>query len=101
MAELRAFMRDPSRRLRILPAPVARIEILAYAPTEFYHCQHCEVVWGHLGLGSRCHREQRRWALPEGRQPEDAAIRAGVGPAFERYRHGRTARATGGASWRG
>ena len=54
MAELRAFMRDPSRRLRILPAPVARIEILAYAPTEFYHCQHCEVwvetavVDGHL-----------------------------------------------------
>ncbi len=21
------------------------VEIIAYAPTEFYHCTHCEVVW--------------------------------------------------------
>lgn len=21
------------------------VEIIAYAPTQFYHCEHCEVVW--------------------------------------------------------
>ena len=21
------------------------VELVAYAPTQFYHCQHCEVVW--------------------------------------------------------
>ena len=77
-------MRDPSRRLRIL-APVAHIEILAYAPTEFYHCQHCEVVWNHLGLGDRLHREQRASALPDDLQAEYAAISDWVRRAFDRY----------------
>jgi len=22
-----------------------KVEIIAYAPTQFYHCTHCEVVW--------------------------------------------------------
>jgi hypothetical protein len=78
-------MRDSSRRLRILRAPQARIEILAYAPTEFYHCQHCEVVWGHLGLGERLHREQRASALPEDLQAEYAAISHWVTGAVDRY----------------
>lgn len=77
-------MADPSRRLRIL-APVAHLEILAYAPTEFYHCQHCEIVWGHVGLGERLHREQRASALPEDLQAEYAAISDWVGRAFDRY----------------
>jgi len=85
MAELRALMRDPSRRLRIIPAPVAQIEILAYAPTEFYHCLHCEIVWGHIGLGERLHREQRASALPEDLQAEYAAISDWVRRAFDRY----------------
>ncbi len=21
------------------------VEVIAYAPTQYYHCQHCEVVW--------------------------------------------------------
>jgi hypothetical protein len=78
-------MRDPSRRLRIVPAPVARIDILAYAPTEFYHCQHCEIVWGHIGLGERLHREQRASALPDDLQAEYTAISDWVGRAFDRY----------------
>jgi hypothetical protein len=78
-------MRDPSRRLRILRAPAAQIEILAYAPTEFYHCQHCEVVWDHLGLGERLHREQRASALPDDLQAEYAAISHWVGRAVDQY----------------
>src|SRR5437867_513354 len=85
MAELRAFMRDPSRRLRILPAPVARIEILTYAPTEFYHCQHCEVVWDQVGLGRSIRAEQRGVGLPPDLQAEYEAIADWVGAAQSRY----------------
>ncbi len=78
-------MQDPSRRLRIVPVPSAQVEILAYAPTEFYHCQHCEIVWGHLGLGERLHREQRSSALPDDLQAEYAAISEWARRAFDRY----------------
>lgn len=77
-------MQDPGRPLRIL-APEAHLEILAYAPTEFYHCQHCEIVWGHVGLGERLHREQRASALPDDLQAEYAAISDWVQRAFDRY----------------
>jgi hypothetical protein len=36
-----------------------RVEILAYAPTEFYHCQHCEIVWDSVDFGRRIRKEQR------------------------------------------
>ena len=74
-----------SRRPRIVQAPEAQVEILAYAPTEFYHCQHCEVVWDHIGLGERLHAEQRRTALPDDLQAEYAAISEWVREAFDRY----------------
>lgn len=25
--------------------PPLMVEIIAYAPTQFYHCKHCEVIW--------------------------------------------------------
>jgi hypothetical protein len=63
-----------------------QVEILAYAPTEFYHCQHCEVVWDHLGLGRRIHEEQRNSGLlPADLQAEYAAISGWVREALERY----------------
>jgi hypothetical protein len=74
-----------SRRIRPRVWPSAQVEILAYAPTEFYHCQHCEIVWGHLGLGDRLHAEQRKNALPADLQAEYAAISDWVQRAFDRY----------------
>jgi hypothetical protein len=65
--------------------PSAQVEILAYAPTEFYHCQHCEIVWGHLGLGQRLHAEERKNALPADLQAEYAAISDWALQAFDRY----------------
>ncbi len=41
-----------------------RVEILAYAPTAFYHCAHCEVVWQEVGFGRGLRQEQIRTALP-------------------------------------
>ena len=40
------------------------IEIVAYAPTAFYHCTHCEVVWKETGFSEGLHDEQVRNALP-------------------------------------
>lgn len=62
-----------------------RLEILAYAPTEFYHCQHCELVWDSVGFGKRIRAEQRSQALPSDLTAEYAAIAGWVGDAHARY----------------
>lgn len=41
-----------------------RVEIVTYAPTEFFHCLHCEFVWRESGMGRRIHAEQRAAGLP-------------------------------------
>ena len=41
-----------------------RVEVIAYAPTVFRHCQHCEVAFAGVGLGERIHRAEARDALP-------------------------------------
>jgi hypothetical protein len=40
------------------------VEIIAYAPTAFYHCTHCEVAWRELGAANRIHDEQIGSSLP-------------------------------------
>lgn len=45
------------------PKPLL-IEIVAYAPTAFYHCTHCEVVWKESGFSEGLHEEQVKSALP-------------------------------------
>jgi hypothetical protein len=41
------------------------VEIIAYAPTAFYHCTHCEVAWREMGATNRIHEEQLESSLPE------------------------------------
>ncbi|HSD82804.1 MAG TPA: hypothetical protein VLG46_03050 [Anaerolineae bacterium] len=41
------------------------VEIIAYAPTAFYHCTHCEVAWRETGASNRIHEEQVNSSLPE------------------------------------
>ena len=43
------------------PLPV---EIIAYAPTAYYHCTHCEVAWREMGASNRIHEEQTQSSLP-------------------------------------
>jgi hypothetical protein len=62
-----------------------QVEILAYSPTEFYHCQHCEVVWNQVGFGHKIRAEQRRAALPADLQAEYEAISDWVGQAHAVY----------------
>jgi hypothetical protein len=40
------------------------VEIIAYAPTAFYHCTHCEVAWREVGAANRIHEEQMTNSLP-------------------------------------
>src|SRR6266542_5822101 len=41
------------------------VEIIAYAPTAFYHCTHCGVAWREMGANNRIHEEQMESSLPE------------------------------------
>lgn len=62
------------------------LQILAYAPTEFFHCQHCEVVWNQVGIGQRFHAEQRgSGLLPPELADEYAAISDWVAESVTRY----------------
>lgn len=40
------------------------VEILAYAPTAYYHCTHCEVFWRETGFTNQIHDEQVQSSLP-------------------------------------
>jgi hypothetical protein len=61
------------------------VQIITYAPTVFYHCQHCEVAFGEAGLGHRMHREQAREALPEDLRLEFEALSDAVHGLIERW----------------
>jgi hypothetical protein len=41
------------------------VEIIAYAPTAYYHCTHCEVAWREMGASNRIHEEQMESSLPQ------------------------------------
>lgn len=41
------------------------VEVIAYAPTAYYHCTHCEVAWREMGADNRIHEEQVESSLPE------------------------------------
>jgi len=41
------------------------VEIIAYAPTAYYHCTHCEVAWREMGANNRIHEEQLESSLPD------------------------------------
>jgi hypothetical protein len=41
------------------------VEIIAYAPTAFYHCTHCEVAWREIGVSNHIHEEQLKSSLPD------------------------------------
>jgi hypothetical protein len=41
------------------------VEVITYAPTVFYHCQHCEVAFQEMGIGERLRRVEAAGALPD------------------------------------
>ncbi len=61
------------------------VKVITYAPTAFVHCQHCEVVFGEVGLGERIRREQAASALPEDLALEFARLSDWIRALVERY----------------
>lgn len=61
------------------------VEVIAYTPTVFYHCQHCEITFQQAGIGDRVHREQAREALPEDLRAEFQDISNWVHDLNQRY----------------
>lgn len=62
-----------------------RVEILAYAPTQFFHCQHCELVWQQTGAGAAFHQEQLDSSIPENLRQEFALLSTWVRETVELY----------------
>src|SRR5512143_3983730 len=40
------------------------VEVIAYAPTAFYHCMHCEVAFREMGKSDQVQTEQLASSLP-------------------------------------
>jgi hypothetical protein len=47
-----------------------RVEVVAYAPTAFFHCRHCEITFQQMGIGARMRRIEAAESLPPDLQLE-------------------------------
>jgi|SRR5579884_1061759 hypothetical protein len=61
------------------------VEVITYAPTVFFHCQHCELTFSEAGLGTKLHREQAASALPEDLDREFARLADWFSTLHRRY----------------
>lgn len=61
------------------------VEIIAYAPTAYYHCTHCEVAWREMGTTNRIHDEQISSSLPEDLIKEYGVVSEWVKEMFRIY----------------
>ena len=61
------------------------VEILAYAPTAYYHCTHCEVAWREMGMNNRIHEEQLQSSLPADLIEEYAVVSNWVKELFKTH----------------
>ena len=61
------------------------VEIIAYAPTAFYHCTHCEVAWREMGASNRIHEEQMESSLPADLTEEYQAVSDWVQEIFRAH----------------
>jgi len=50
------------------------VQIITYAPTIFYHCQHCELTFQEMGIGERLRRREAAEALPDDLAREFQAV---------------------------
>ncbi len=61
------------------------VQVVAYAPTLFRHCQHCEVAFEGVGLAERMHRNEARDALPDDLAAEFQRVSDWVHALLERH----------------
>ncbi len=61
------------------------VQVIAYAPTVFRHCQHCEVAFAGLGFAEKMHKAEAANALPDDLLQEFQQVSDWVHSLFERY----------------
>jgi hypothetical protein len=61
------------------------VEIIAYAPTAYYHCTHCEVAWLEMGASNRIHEEQLESSLPADLIRDYEAVSSWVRETFQTH----------------
>jgi hypothetical protein len=47
-----------------------RVDVIAYAPTAFFHCRHCELTFQQMGIGARMRQIEAAESLPPDLQIE-------------------------------
>ncbi len=61
------------------------VEVVAYAPTGFYHCTHCEIIFKEQGVGDKIHAEQLQSAMPEDVMRDYAQVSSWVNALVDRF----------------
>ena len=61
------------------------VEVVAYAPTGFYHCTHCEIVFKEQGIGDRIHAEQLKAAMPDDLMQDYLRVSRWVNALVDRF----------------
>ena len=61
------------------------VEVVAYAPTGFYHCTHCEIIFKEQGIGDKIHAEQLKSAMPDDIMRDYAQVSRWVNTLVDRY----------------
>src|SRR3990172_4502836 len=61
------------------------VEIIAYAPTAYYHCTHCEIAWREIGMSNQAQAEQLQSSLPEDLARDYLVVSEWVQDVFRRY----------------
>jgi hypothetical protein len=61
------------------------VQVITYAPTVFYHCQHCELTFQEMGIGERLRRRESADALPEDLRREFQVVSDWVHGLLERH----------------
>jgi hypothetical protein len=62
------------------------VQVITYAPTVFYHCQHCELAFREIGVGERLRRREAAEALPDDLTREFQAVSDWVHGLLQRHR---------------
>jgi hypothetical protein len=63
------------------------VEMIAYAPTQYFHCAHCEVLWKEAGATSvqKWHDEMLKTSMPPEMMKEYTTLSDWVLNAVEHY----------------
>ncbi len=63
------------------------VQVIAYAPTQYFHCRHCEVLWHEADIASvkKFHDDAAETSIPPELLKEYKAVSEWVIDAVERY----------------